>query len=510
VKHRPDAEFLSILYRQTYGRFLAHRTPADHEPPEELVTEKPCLSAIPLPHDLPSWIGDLDETGPEAHQWPWTVRLATLLHGTLGIHRWEIGTPRPLHRPVPSPRCLYASELIVCLGPDAPIPDAGVCRYHPVLHRLEVRCRNRDWRVLEQALGFSLEKAEAVLAICADWWRIAWIYGDFAFHLATLEAGHVRGQILLLAGLLGWHTTWHDSFDGDALSAWAGLDPGAESPLSVVILWKEETEPELAQATGDPRLARMRHRSPWATKVRQCPDLVRLMEWTQPTLALPAESAGPSRRNEEISERIPLDPAGGHWKRADWLEILRRRSGGNDLIGMMTEWSPLSFGDLSLVLDTFWELAGQHPGLFRGIRLYLWVQRVAGLKPGVYRLEPDRTLVPHRLNPDCDLQDVSTAPNRAANLRSVPAAVFLTADYVPEYRATGPRAYPVLQMRAGHLAQLLALLASAMDWMLRPVKSFNEFRAEEELCCLSPSETAVYLLLIGKNRHPFLFLDMSL
>ncbi|WP_124728417.1 SagB/ThcOx family dehydrogenase [Staphylospora marina] len=513
-----EREFREMLYRQTYGRFRAHRTPDDHTPPDPLITDKPCLKRIPLPTELPD-LGSLDSRGP-AHGDFGSVslanRLSALLHCTLGVSRLEIGTPRPLHRPVPSPRCLHACELLAALPPGSPTGE-GSFRYHPVRHELEVRREERVWHELEQALGMPLHDADAVLAVSAEWWRIAWMYGDFSFHLATLEAGHLRGHLLWLAEPLGFRAQWMDRFDSRALSACFGLNPEAETLLSVLVLRSVcEQRPEAAERlpfrTGIPGTDT--DGDGQANLLKQCPDLMRLTERTRPH----PPSVG--RRLDPPIASFPLAPADrpfcepdlsfGKWRYPRREDILKRRSGGNDVLGLAADGSPVSLEELSAVLGRLRDHVAVHPELVRGIRLFLWARRVEGLSPGIREVRPDGSLVSLRTDGCPSLAGIGTADPRTAHLDSFPIAFLFTADYIGEYRLTGPEAMPLLQQRTGHLTQWLMLHATAMGWMARPVKSFDELRAEEILNLTETGETAVYLLLVGKHRHPFLSLDMSL
>jgi SagB-type dehydrogenase family enzyme len=513
-----EREFRELLYRQTYGRFRAHRTPDDHTPPDLLITAKPCLNRIPLPTELPA-LGSLDHPGPPCgHSGPASLpdRLSALLHYTLGISRLEIGTPRPLHRPVPSPRCLHACELLVALPPDSPAGE-GSFRYHPVRHELEVRREEHVWRELEQALGMPLTDADAVLAVSAEWWRIAWIYGDFSFHLATLEAGHLRGHLLWLAEPLGFRAQWRDCFDSRALSACFGLNPETEAPLSVVVLQSAcEHRPEAAGPlpvrTGSPG-----PETSFFTQVnllKQCPDLMRLNELTRP------RPLSDGKRACSPATPSPLSPAdhpacgpdlpSGTWKYPRREDILKRRSSGNDVLGLAADGSPVSREELSAILGRLCDHVAVYPELFRGIRLFLWARRVEGLSPGIREILSDGSLVPLRTDGCPSLSEISTSDPRTAHLDSFPLAFLFTADYPGEYRSAGPAAMPLLQLRTGHLTQWLMLHAAGMNCLARPVKSFDELRAEEILNLTDTGETAVYLLLVGKHRHPFPSFDMSL
>src|SRR5690348_16022861 len=127
----------TFLTDHSYYRYQAMKDLDLRTLAEPFMTEKPAQGIVPLPTRLMPALGSVDELQesvvPERTV---EMRLATLLHYTLGLVRYEEGGARPFHRVTPSPRCLYASELFVCPLTDAWIGEVGAYRYHPLQHGL--------------------------------------------------------------------------------------------------------------------------------------------------------------------------------------------------------------------------------------------------------------------------------------------------------------------------------------------------------------------------------------
>jgi len=70
------------------------------------------------------------------------------------------------------------------------------------------------------------------------WGRSAAKYGDFAYVLALLEAGHISQNLLLAATALGLSTRPLAAFDAPAIETLLDLDPAHEQVVLTILLAK--------------------------------------------------------------------------------------------------------------------------------------------------------------------------------------------------------------------------------------------------------------------------------
>lgn len=177
--------------------YLKRHRDSRNLPPRPPMFRPSTGAEVPLAGRLLQDLGPLQQvpgcTGPAAAH---SEQIATVAHYTLGLSRYEPTEPYFLHRPSPSPRCFFASELFLAddCG-DWTVP--GIHRYNPVRHSLES---------VSPAEGSALLKPDTpgpFWAIRLHPERLSHIYGDFAVRLALLEAGHVAAQLQEVSARVG-------------------------------------------------------------------------------------------------------------------------------------------------------------------------------------------------------------------------------------------------------------------------------------------------------------------
>jgi len=127
--------------------------------------------------------------------------------GPLTIQEWStlLGTalrkhPNSTKRHYPSGGSLYPIETYLIAPKITDAKESGVFHYHPTAHALE--------HLTELPTSFDMEKlmpnhgglsTASVILFTSVWDRSAVKYGDFAYVLALLEAGHMSENVLLTA-----------------------------------------------------------------------------------------------------------------------------------------------------------------------------------------------------------------------------------------------------------------------------------------------------------------------
>lgn len=178
------------------------------------------------------------EQGPELGREPGPLGLATvarLLEHSLGLAGWK----RRAHagfglRIVPSAGNLHPLETYV-LAPELEVGNghgAALYHYSPFDHALERRRRlpaSAWWSLLA-----ACPEAQIFVGLSAIYWRSAWKYGERAFRLCHLDAGHAVAALDASAALEGQSLCWVDAATSDLgrlLGLGAPTVPGSSSGL---------------------------------------------------------------------------------------------------------------------------------------------------------------------------------------------------------------------------------------------------------------------------------------
>ncbi len=505
----------TFIHNKTYYRFRTAQDLKLRSVPERFVTEKPAKKMIPLTWDVYPDLGEMESFGPLKVP-SFERRIATLLYYTMGLLRYEVNSPRAFHRPFPSPRGLYASEIYLSL-PQEIIGEAGIYRYNPLYHAVEKRRSFTGWQQIEAAIGISLTDAQGVLVLGIDFWRIAHVYDDFALNLATIEAGHALGQILLTAQRLSWDVSVHYTFIDQEILSLFGLNEAEEAPLAVIVLWpagKKKIEP--ATKFFAPSLPPFTVHSRYSREMAQCKEMLEMVRASRlrrgdPFPLIEIEK-GIFEGDKKRMDWVPFQVVGAEWHDPSWLEAVKRRSSGNDLGGMMAASTSLSFTQLSKMLLLLlgekqweWQVALKH------VKIFVVANRVNNLRSGIYRVvrEPDG-LIPYRQGSMGELlQKLSIYSPQSWNAHSFPVSIFLAVDYQSVLERYGNRGFQMVQLWMGQISQHLSLSAAAMDFFLRPLKSFYEEEVEHAFGLLSTKDTIAYQLILGKNKTPYLSFDLG-
>ncbi|ASS75447.1 hypothetical protein CIG75_10985 [Tumebacillus algifaecis] len=513
----------SFWLQTSYLRFQTMRDLEVRTEPEPFLTASSHRGHVPLSRETVRELGTVEplhQLRQGTHLAP-LVKLTTLLHNALGLVRYEYGSVRPFHRGAPSARCLYSTELYVIPADSDWLGEEGIYRYDPLMHALERIDLHTNWDVLENALGRSLAGAEGVLVVGADFWRIARLYADFAYNIASLEAGHVIAQLNMIATRLGYTPTVHEQFLDQDLMELLGMNEDVKTPLAVIVLWPQATagESPKRELVRERKLIDMASVSTrFEREMNQCADLQQMMKASRLTsrveLELPEiDSSGVTEELVHTSAScVELVQRSTKSRHPDLLEALKSRNSANDRIGLNAVGRPLPFAELSGLLC---ELAANPEAieLAQEVGLYLAAHRVEGLQSGIYRCDLSVPAL-------CTLtvqEDVGRAMERASvvdgkfiNFRSIPLSFYFAVDLERTLQKYGNRGYQILLMKVGRLAQSLCLLAAARGWFARPLKSYRDAEAEEMLGIAQSTQIVAYQLVMGESDTPYLEFDMGL
>lgn len=506
-----------------YGMAHARRAESIPEPAVPVTWFKHLAGAprVALPLKLPQRFGSIGAAlgtapleSPPAMDGP--TRIATLCMYTLGILRREMESMYQYRRAVPSPRCFHPTELYVWV-PEGHGLVPGLYHYLPLSHALEqVRAAEAaDW--LGAAFGPEAERADLILLVASDFWRVAHLYGDFALRLAALDAGHAVENLSLLARTLGWQPVVRGFFHDEVLAASLGIDPEAEGVLAGVLLYKAEAPRDMAPARSlasiaIPPLPYTGVHTSGVPTADYCRRL-RLMQREAAAVTAPlcSPAAVGAADMAAAGKAIPLPE--GRDVPGDMRRLLLERNSGREYRGLTARADPIDLGTLATLLRE-----PTRPPAESDLELTIPVPdlvvapiQVDGLPVGFYHYRRERhDLLPLYVADDARERLIDVTATTGVNIASLSFQVFMVVPTDRAFAAAGARAFRLLHQRAGALTQRLGLLAAAFGLFCRPFLAFDTVKAERLLGITGSDQVVIYHALIGRNQYQGWQLDLSL
>lgn len=365
--------------------------------------------------------------------------LAQILHLTAGVTARRGG--RAL-RAAPSSGALFPSELYVAArAVDGLAP--GLYHYDPEHHRLALLGPPPATLGAPEA-----DDADALLVLSAIFRRTGYKYHNRAYRYAAADAGHLLENLRLASHQAGMRAALLPRFD-EALAARAlAIDGVEEGVLAMMALRRPEAISAAAPGAHTRRAAPAYIPAParpdtalGATGVIQQATSLRLEAAMPPgALPLPPPAASPADTHGVIAQR----------------RSVRRYSA-----------QPVPLAALSAILAGM----AQPPQLSDAIRIELVVNRVEGLKPGVYRYLPQHALLPLAAG------EFAARARRAALEQDVignAAVVLILSADTGRLLAQGARGYRHAFLEAGLVGERWLLGAVAQGLAACPVGAFYD------------------------------------
>ncbi len=141
-------------------------------------------------------------------------------------------------------------------------------------------------------------------------------------------------------------------------------------------------------------------------------------------------------------------------------------------------------------------------GALYPVSVYVLARRVARLAPGIYHVNADRNLL-EKLHSFTTVQELDGQLKRAviAEPQDPEPAFYLllSGDMQTIRRKYGDRGYRFMLLEAGHIAQNLGLLATALKLVHLPLGGFCEPEIEQLLGVRKAGLMSLYLLAFGNS-----------
>jgi len=361
-------------------------------------------------------------------------------------------------------------------------PD-GLYHYRPSAHMAEQRALGNV------ALNLAGSPAPIVFIFTSIAWREAWKYRDRAYRYCLHDIGHAWQALALAARAIGCDAYATGHFPDDEIARICRL-PEDEWPMLIVALRgdsipaREPGKSETVWYGGHPnQLSSERIAYPRIDEVHRCTKLSHHM-WRGISAADPAPvGSGENKLPAPAASSLPFG------------EVVRKRRSALDFVGGVQS---ISLAQLSAILDvTRLPLFADFAGI-RFIQLYLYVHRVDGLEPGVYRFWPECA----------ELERIKSGDQRVAaaglslgqELAGNACVTFsMIGDLDRAMRAHGNRGYRYAHFEAGAIGQRLYLAAEALGLRATGIGAFYDEEVHRYLNLAPEHGQVVYHFAIG---HP--------
>jgi SagB-type dehydrogenase family enzyme len=137
-------------------------------------------------------------------------------------------------------------------------------------------------------------------------------------------------------------------------------------------------------------------------------------------------------------------------------------------------------------------------GARHAFETYLLINKVEGLKPGLYRyLAMQQKLAIVNTSPDIADEVVAACTGQSFIGKSAVTFIWAAVPYRMEWRYV-ERGYRYLYLDAGHVCQSLFLAAEAIDSGVCPIGAFSDDDINKVLC-LDDNQFVIYAATVGKK-----------
>jgi SagB-type dehydrogenase family enzyme len=426
--------------------------------------------------------------------------LSRLLWHSMAISAWK-KVPRSGSRYSlrvnPSSGNLHPTETYLALAGFTGVDD-GLYHYRADLHAVEFRSPGPWTAHLAQDLRIPwAAESSLIIGLTSIFWREAWKYRDRAYRYCCHDLGHATMSLLLAARALRLSGGAITHFADARLTRTLGLTGGDEAPMVFL------TFPPKSSSGKTPALPQERFAGvPNELSAKEVPyELLLGMHRSTilPEAAeLPPHQAAVSPAMAECQQHLSellRDPA----RDSSLGAVVRRRRSALDFD---VRTPPMERSELEQLVDFAtrdWQadwrgnFGGETVPVGKGtdfVTLYLYVHRVRGCEPGVYRWDGSgRSLEQlHRANVERVAAYLSLEQSLAGNACF---AVSMIADLAKAAERFGNRGYRYVHFEAGAIGQRLYLGAEALGWNATGIGAFYDDDVHRYLGFLEEEEPPV-------------------
>jgi SagB-type dehydrogenase family enzyme len=382
----------------------------------------------------------------------------------------------------PSSGNLHPTEFHFCPRGLVEWPD-GLYHYRPSSHMAEQRALGDFCRKLVTT------DSPLVFVLTSIVWREAWKYKDRSYRYCLHDIGHAWQALALAARAMGCESFAVGQFEGDKIAEICLLNEDEWPMLIVQLIGSSIPQNLLGPGErhllgGQPnRLSEEQIDYPSIEQIHASTKL--LVEPTSPDVGW-----RPGRRGENaLPQPVSTNRTFG--------EVVRTRRSALDFRGGSES---ISLSQLATLLASTREPLSADFTVRPWVQLYLYVHRVDGLTPGVYRYWPENEEL--ELIKAGDQRIIAAALSLGQDLAGNACAAFsMIGDFENATRAFGDRGYRYVHFEAGALGQRMYLAAEALGLRATGIGAFFDDEVHRYLN-LSPKQgQVVYHFAIGYPVH---------
>lgn len=398
-----------------------------------------------------------------------------IILGTHGITKYEYDSPYKFHRPVPSARGFHPCELYI-------LSDGGVKRFNPV---------ENAYDILASVPG-QPEPDEFQILVVADDWRLGKYYGNFAYVLSALDAGHIIGQISVLASKLGFYS--QVSYDvSKELKDTPCMKYFKELGLVVFAGVKVRKDKNFgSESYSFP--VRGNRRISYKELIKKLSLRNEIVEFRE----LDGKNPGTKRSFDLADYPDRLDEISGK----SIGRVLKERTSAHSHIGLMSMDESAGLSDKIDRMEKELARYFKYSGIDKYINIYMYLNAADGeYGRAYYRYDSGLNCFVKAADADDAVAEwyrIIHDNHEFLNVESIPMVFFSSAktDVIREEYGNG--LIDVMYMFSGEIAQILCLLMTGFDFFCRPIKNINEDKIEDKLRIDNTVERITYAALAGK------------
>jgi SagB-type dehydrogenase family enzyme len=379
----------------------------------------------------------------------------------------------------PSSGNLHPTEFHFCTRGLAEWPD-GLYHYRASSHVAEQR------GIGDFAGKLVSISAPLVFVLTTIAWREAWKYGERGYRYCLHDIGHAWQALVLAARAIGCESFGRGHFLDDAVSECCFLNHD-EWPMLMVTLHG----PSIPLEVLDPVETHLFGGQPNRLSAKQVsyPQIAKLHAatkvHTEAMIPFACQSKESRRGGAKLPSAVTTDCTFG--------DVVRTRRSALDFRGGDES---ISLSELATLLAVTEEPLFADFATLRFVQLYLYVHRVEGLPPGVYRY----------LSGHAELETIKQGDQRLAaaalslgqDLAANACVAFsMIGDFENAARSYGDRGYRYVHFEAGAIGQRMYLAAEALSLRATGIGAFFDEEVQRYLSLNPEQGQVVYHFAVG-------------
>jgi len=328
--------------------------------------------------------------------------------------------------------------------------------------------------------------APLVFVLTSIAWREAWKYRDRAYRYCLHDIGHAWQALILAARSIGCESFARSHFSDDRVAEWCLLSQD-EWPMLIIGL----SGPSIPLRGMDTVETILFGGQPNRLSEEQVP--YPLIERIHVATKLKTEAITPSFGEPKSSRRgeITLPPPVSTSR--SFGDVVRTRRSALDFRGGDES---ISLSQLATLLSSTKEPLFADFATARFVHLYLYVHRVEGLAPGVYRYWPEHAELEKIKEGDQRL--VAAALSLGQDLAGNACLAFsMIGDFENAARSYGNRGYRYVHFEAGAIGQRMYLASEALGLRATGIGAFFDEEVNRYLSLAPELGQVVYHFAIG-------------